>query len=98
MGGEVQSRASQNMDMVKERVEPIVSQAQESAAEKLGSFSALLKTQAVDLGQQLEVTAQDLRTALETKIDELTELLSPYASKIREHVQTVMDKVKETTA
>merc|ERR1712168_750371 len=104
-----ETRTTQNIDMVRERVEPYVSQAHETAAEKLGTFTVLLKNQAEGLGQQLEtqaeglreqleVTAQDLRTALETKIDELTLLLSPYATKIREQVQTVVDKVKETAA
>merc|ERR1712121_510918 len=81
--GELQSRTTQNIDMVRERVEPFVSQAHQTAAEKLGSFTVLLKNQAEGLGQQLETqaeglreqletTAQDLRTALESKIDELT--------------------------
>ncbi|XP_041708329.1 apolipoprotein Eb [Coregonus clupeaformis] len=107
--GEIQSRTSQNMDLVKERVEPYVSQAHDTAAERLGSFTDLLKNQAQDLSQQvstqaegmreqLEATAEDLRTTLEGKIDELSSLIAPYAAKIREQLQTIMDKVKETNA
>lgn len=105
--GEFQSRTSQNLDTVKEHVEPYVQQASETANKKLSDISSLLRTQAEGLGQQLEtqaeglktqleVTAKDLRTSLEGKIDELTELFSPYATQIREQVENIMDKVKET--
>nr|ACF21982.1 apolipoprotein E [Oplegnathus fasciatus] len=105
--GELQSRTSQNLDTVKVHVEPYVQQAGDTATKKLSDISSLLRTQAEGLGQQLEtqaeglktqleVTAQDLRTSLEGKIDELTELLSPYATQIREQVENIMDKVKET--
>lgn len=105
--GELQSRTSQNLDTVKDHVEPYVQQASDSATKKLSDISSILKTQAEGLGQQLETqaeglktqlesTAQDLRTSLEGKIDELTEIFSPYAAQFREQVENIMDKVKET--
>ncbi len=105
--GELQSRTSQNLDTVKEHVEPYVQQASDTATKKLSDISSVLKTQAQGLGQQLEsqadglktqleATAQELRASLGGKIDELTELLSPYATQIREQVENIMDKVKET--
>ncbi|XP_044216261.1 apolipoprotein Eb [Thunnus albacares] len=107
--GELQSRTSQNLDAVKERVEPYVNQASDTATKKLSDISVMLKSQAEGLGQQLETqaeglktqleaTAQDLRTSLEGKIDELTELFSPYATQIREQVESIIDKVKETAS
>lgn len=105
--GEFQSRTSQNLETMRGHVEPYVSQASDTAAKKLVDISSVLRTQAEGLGQQLETqaeglktqlesTAQDLRTSLEGKIDELTDLLSPYAVQIREQVENIMDKVKET--
>ncbi|XP_023256847.1 apolipoprotein Eb-like [Seriola lalandi dorsalis] len=102
---ELQSRTSQNMDIVKENVEPYVHQVSDTATKRLTDISSMLKSQAEGLGQQLETqaetlktqmeaTAQDLRTSLEGKIDELTELLAPYATKIREQFETIIDKVK----
>lgn len=107
--GELHSRTSQNLDAVKERVEPFVHQASDTATKKLSDISVMLKSQAEGLGQQLETqaeglktqleaTAQDLRTSLEGKIDELTELFSPYATQIREQVESIIDKVKETAS
>lgn len=106
--GEIQSRASQNLDTVREHVEPYVQRAGDDANKKLGDISALLKSQAQGLGlqletqaegikTQLEATAQELRTSLEGKIEELTELLSPYATKIREQFEEIADKVKDST-
>lgn len=107
--GELQSRTSQNLDAVKDHVEPYVQQASDTATKKLGDISTILRSQAEGLGQQLETqaeglktqlesTAQDLRTSLEGKIDELTELLSPYATQIREQVEGIIEKVKETAS
>uniref|UniRef100_A0A3Q0SEV9 Apolipoprotein Eb n=1 Tax=Amphilophus citrinellus TaxID=61819 RepID=A0A3Q0SEV9_AMPCI len=105
---EIQSRAAQNLDTVREHVEPYVQQAGDNTNKKLSDISAVLKSQAEGLGQQLETqaegiktqleaTAQELRTSLEGKIEELTELLSPYATKIREQFEEIADKVKEST-
>jgi len=105
--GEFQSRTSQNLETVRGHVEPYVQQATGTASEKLGAISELLKTQAEGLGQQLETqadvlktqledTAQNLRTSLEGKIDELTDLFSPYATKFREQIEGIVEKVKET--
>ncbi|TMS10590.1 Apolipoprotein Eb [Larimichthys crocea] len=107
--GEIQSRVTQNLDAAREQVEPYVQQAGDTANKKLTDISSMLKTQAEDLGQQLgtqaegiktqlEATAQELRTSLEGKIDELTELFSPLATQIREQLETIVDKVKETAA
>jgi len=106
--GEVHSRTSQNMDMVREHVQPYVSQAHGSASEKLGSIGTLLKTQAEDLNQQLEThaeglkdqleaTAEELRVAMEEKMDKFSDIIAPYAAKFREQIQTIMDKVKENS-
>ncbi|XP_022053733.2 apolipoprotein Eb [Acanthochromis polyacanthus] len=102
--GEVQSRASQNLEAMREQVQPYVQQASDTTVKKMSDISTMLKTQAEGLGQQLETqaesirtqleaTAQDLRTSLEGKIDELTELLSPFASKIRDNVESIVEKV-----
>lgn len=105
--GELQSRTSQNLDAIKERVEPYVHQASDTATKKLSDISSILKSQADGLGQQLETqaedlktqleaTAEELRTSLEGKISELSELFSPYATKIREQFENIMDTVKDT--
>lgn len=107
--GELQSRTNQNLDAVKEQVEPYVQHASDTANKKLSDVSSLMRTQAEALGQQLETqaegiktqleaTAQELRVSLEGKIDELTEMLSPIATKMRESIDSMVDKVKETTA
>ncbi|XP_029360024.1 apolipoprotein Eb [Echeneis naucrates] len=107
--GEVQSRASQNMETMKGHVEPIVQQAGDTANKRLTDLSTMLRSQAEGLGQQLEVqaetlktqmevTAQELRTSLEGKIDELTALLTPYATKIREEFESMMEKAKVPAA
>lgn len=104
---ELQSRTSQNLETMRGQVEPYVQQASGTASEKLGAIAELLKTQAEGLGQQLETqadvlktqledTALNLRTSLDGKIDELTELLSPYATKFREQFEGIVDKVKES--
>ncbi|KAK0150807.1 Apolipoprotein Eb [Merluccius polli] len=102
---EVQSRASQNLGVVKKRVEPYFSQVHGTATEKLTSFTDLLKTQADQLETQaeslrgqLEATAEELRTSMDAKMDQLGEMLSPYAAKIREQIQTIIEKVKETSS
>lgn len=106
---ELQSRASQNMDAVKESVEPYVRQAGENANKKFTDISESLKTQAQGLGQQLEAQAeglraqladatQDLRTTLEAKLDELTGMVSPFADQIQAQFQDILQKIKETTA
>ncbi|KAM7421211.1 hypothetical protein PAMA_015389 [Pampus argenteus] len=106
--GEIQSRTSQNLEAVKEKVEPYVQQASDTATKKLSDISTMLnrqveglsqqlETQAEGLKTQLETTAQDLRTSLEGKIEELTELFAPYATQIRDQVETIMEKIKETT-
>ncbi|CAL8289958.1 unnamed protein product [Merluccius merluccius] len=103
--GEVQSRASQNLGVVKERVEPFFSEAHGTAADKLASFTDLLRTQAGQLETQaeslkgqLEATAEELRTTMDAKMDQLGEMFSPYAAKIREQIQTIIEKVKETSS
>lgn len=93
---ELQSRTSQNVDTVREQVEPYVQQAADTATKKLSDITSILETQAEGLKTQLESTAQELRTSLEGKIDELTEIFSPYATQIREQFESVIDKVKET--
>merc|ERR1712035_252748 len=98
--GELQSRATQNLDSAREQVEPYVHQVSDTATKKMSDISSLLKTQADELTTQLETqaagfrtqmeaTAQELRTSLEGKIDELTEMFSPYATKIREQLETI---------
>lgn len=107
--GELHSRTTQNLDAVREKVEPYVHQASDTATKKLTDLSSILKSQAEGLGQQLETqaetlktqmeaTAKDLRTSLEGKIDELTEMFSPYATKIREQLETIIENVKMPTA
>lgn len=107
--GEIQSRASQNLQTMREAVEPYVQQVGENGSKKLSDISSFLKSQSDGLGEQLqaqaegiktqlEATAQELRTSLEGKIDELTELLSPLATKLREQVETIVDKVTDTTS
>lgn len=102
---EFHSRTTQNLDAVREQVEPYVHQASDTATKKLTDLSSILKSQAEGLGVQLETqaetlktqmeaSAKDLRTSLEGKIDELTEMLSPYATKIREQLETIIENVK----
>ena len=107
--GELQSRTSQNLDTVKERVQPYMQQASDSATKRLGDLSTVLQSQAEGLGiqlesqagdlkTQLEATAEELRISLEGKIEELSELFAPYATKIREQIDTIVEKVKETAS
>lgn len=107
--GEIQSRTSQNLDAMKEQVEPYVHQASDSATKRLSDMSAILRTQAEGLGMQLETqaeglktqlegTAQELRTSLEGKIDELIDLFSPLATQIHEKFENILEKVKESAA
>uniref|UniRef100_A0A8C5ELH6 Apolipoprotein Eb-like n=2 Tax=Gouania willdenowi TaxID=441366 RepID=A0A8C5ELH6_GOUWI len=105
--GELQSRTSQNLHNVREGVEPYVKQAGDTASQKFTDISTILKNQAEGLGQQLETqaegiktqlesTAEEIRTSLEGKIDELTGLISPYATQIREQLETIVEKVKDS--
>lgn len=48
--GELQSRATQNLDAVKEQVEPYVQQAGDTATKKLSDISTVLRSQAEGLG------------------------------------------------
>ncbi|XP_070823417.1 apolipoprotein Eb [Chaetodon trifascialis] len=106
--GEFQSRSSQNLEAAKEHVVPYIQQASDTATKKLSDISSQLRVQAEGLGKQLETqaegirtqleaTAQDLRTSLEGKIDELTMLLAPYGTQLREKFEAIVDQVKETT-
>uniref|UniRef100_A0A8C5ELB8 Apolipoprotein Eb-like n=1 Tax=Gouania willdenowi TaxID=441366 RepID=A0A8C5ELB8_GOUWI len=103
----LQSRTSQNLHNVREGVEPYVKQAGDTASQKFTDISTILKNQAEGLGQQLETqaegiktqlesTAEEIRTSLEGKIDELTGLISPYATQIREQLETIVEKVKDS--
>ena len=107
--GELQSRASQNADAMKDRFEPYVHQARDGVGQKLGTISEVLQSQAQGVSQQFEVqatqlreqleqTADSLRVSLEGRIEELASLLNPYTEKIREQLQTVMEKIQEAAA
>lgn len=107
--GEIHSRASQNLETMRDHVEPYVQQASSTATDKLSDISIMLQSQAESLGQQLEsqaesiktqleATVQELRTSLEGKLKELTELFSPYTTEFREKIESIVDKVKETAA
>lgn len=107
--GEIQSRASQNLETIKDQVEPYVQQASSNTNDKLSDISIMLQSQAESLGQQLEsqaesikvqleATVQELRTSLEGKLEELTEMFSPYTTQFREKIESIVDKVKETAA
>lgn len=104
--GEIQSRASQNLDSMKTQFDPYIRETSEVANQKLADLSIMLSSQAGNLGKQLEsqaedlktqleVTVQELRATLEGKIDELKQMFSPYAEQIREHFEGVADKFKE---
>lgn len=95
--GEVHSRTSQNMDLVRERVQPYVIQAHGGATDKLGSISTLLKTQAEGLKGQLEATAEELQVTIEDKMNKISDIIAPLAAKFHEQIQTIMNKVKETS-
>lgn len=98
-----------HVDTVREHIEPMVQQAGSSATQRLGDISSMLRTQAEGLGQQLEtqaeglrtqleLTADELRTSLEGKIEDLTNLLLPYANQMREKFEGIVEKVKESAA
>lgn len=104
---ELQSRTSQNLEVAREHVEPYVQGARDTASRRLSDVSTMLQSQAEGLGQQLEgqaevlktqleATAEELRTFLQGRIDDLTEQFSPYAAQIREKIEDIVDKVKET--
>lgn len=105
--GELQSRTSQNLGTVREHVEPLFQQSSDSATKKLGDISAVLRTQAQGLGQQLETQAEGLRTQLESmaqelgtnlekKMDELSELFSPLVTQIHEKFDGIIEKIKDS--
>ncbi|KAG9334613.1 hypothetical protein JZ751_007436 [Albula glossodonta] len=104
--GEVQSRATQNIESVRESLEPYVLQAREKTSEKLGSLTELLMSQTQDLSEKfetqasvirnrLEQTAQDLRSTLEGQLEDLANWFTPYAAKIRDQLQSVREKIQE---
>lgn len=92
----MQSRATQNLDTVKENVEPFVHQTSDTASQKLRDISVRLETQAENFKTQLESTLKELSTSMDGKLEELTKVLSPYATQFREQFETILDKVKET--
>lgn len=105
--GEIQSRASQNLENMRGQFEPYLLQTSDTANKKLTDLSTMMSGQAKSLGEQLEtqveqlktqleVTAQELRTSLEGKMDELKDLLSPHTTQIRENFESMVDKFKET--
>ncbi|KAM4568184.1 apolipoprotein Eb [Fundulus diaphanus] len=94
--GEIQSRTNQNVEAMRENVEPYVQQASDSAAQKLKDISTMLESQAETIKTQLESSMKELSTSMDSKLEELTDLISPYATQVREHLENVMQKVKET--
>lgn len=103
--GEIHSRTSQNLEAMKEQVEPYVQQASSTATDKLSDISTMLQSQAESLGKQLESQAESIKTQLESsvlelerKLEELTELFSPYTTQFREKIESIVDKVKETAS
>lgn len=107
--GELQSRASQNLDAVRDQVEPYLHHTMENAGERMTQVSTDLRTQAEGLGQQLEsqaevlktqleATGQEMRTFLEGMMERLNAELPSIASQVREKLEDIVDKVKETAS
>lgn len=98
---ELESRTFQNLDRVKEQVEPYISI--DATGEKMRHHSAVLRDRAVGLGQQLESQADDLRTQLETTRQEvhtflegMMDALPSIATQVRDKLQEIVGKVTET--
>lgn len=107
--GELQSRTSQNYELVREKAEPMISKAQEVAVDKLGDLTSIIKSHSDTLGaqlqahgevlkEQMEKTTEELSNAMDGKLEKVIDLLGTYAIQVREQVQSIMDKVKETAA
>uniref|UniRef100_A0A8C6KCM0 Apolipoprotein Eb n=1 Tax=Nothobranchius furzeri TaxID=105023 RepID=A0A8C6KCM0_NOTFU len=94
---EIHSRTSQNLETVKGNVEPYVQQASDVANQKLRDISTRLETQAEALKTQLEASLKDLSTSMDGKLEEITELFAPYATKLREQFEDIMDKDERVT-
>lgn len=83
---------------MKENVEPHVQEATDAAAQKLREISSRLETEAENFKTQLESSMKELSTSMDGKLEELTKVLTPYATQIREQFETILDKVKETSS
>lgn len=106
---ELQSRASQNLDAAREQVEPYLRGTMQTTDERMKQVSTALRTQAEGLGQQLEsqaevlrtqleATGQEMRTFFEGMMDRLNEELPSIASQVREKLEDIVEKVKETAS
>lgn len=100
---ELESRTSQNLDRVREQVEPYISI--DATGEKMRQLSFALKNHAVGMSQQLESQTDDLRTQLETTRQEVRTFLEgmmdelpSIATQVRDKLQEIVEKVKETAS
>lgn len=104
---ELQSRASQNLDTARGQVEPYIPDSIDT--EKLTQVSSILRTQAEGLGQQLETQAEALKAQLESTgqeistyfagmMDRLNDELPSIATQVREKLEEIVEKVKETAS
>lgn len=107
--GELQSRATQNMDAAREQVQPYVHDTIDNAGEKMTQVSTALRNQAEDLGRQLEsqaevlrsnleATGQEMRTFIEGVMESLNAELPSIASQVREKLEDIVDKVQKTAS
>lgn len=107
--GEVQSRASQNLDAARGQVEPYLHDTMENAGERMTQVSAALRTQAEGLSQQLEsqaevlktqleATGQEMRTLLEGMVDRMNAEIPDLTSEVLTKLHDIVEKVKQTAS
>lgn len=81
---ELQSRASDNMESMKTRLDPYFTQVRDNAEAKITTLNELLKTQVDNVRDQVQTAGKDLRSALGAKMEELRNWFEPFVTMIRE--------------
>lgn len=77
---EIQTRTSDNVENMRAQFSPYVSQVQDNAQAKITTLNELLQSQAGSMKEGFERTTEDLRSALEDKMEEIRGWFQPYVS------------------
>lgn len=77
---EIQTRTSDNMENMRAQFVPYVSQVQDNAQAKITTLNQLLQSQVGSMKEGFERTSEDLRSALDDKMEEIRGWFRPYVS------------------
>uniref|UniRef100_A0A3B3CFC9 Apolipoprotein Eb n=1 Tax=Oryzias melastigma TaxID=30732 RepID=A0A3B3CFC9_ORYME len=101
---DVRSRITAYTNKLRKRLIKDTAEIREAVATYMGEVHSratqnadAVREQGDTIRTQLENSMRELRTSMDTRLEELTELIVPYATKIREQFEEVMTKVKDTT-